>query len=280
MSEAVSRLPVVVVDVALEERGADAVREAAEHLAVREQRVEKAPRVVDASRSRAPSRRRSRGRPRRRRRRRRSRGRRTTRRGPRHPAGRGSASRRTRPRRDPAPCRREGSRGSSAPSRRRVAADASRRRACARIASTFSREPSGRRPAPRRRRRRRTATSSCRTRPSTAGRRGVELGEHVDVRGVARRARRRRPGRTPFGVPGPAASSPSRTVMPPSGVDRDRGALGVPRLRQRPARSLGRLRERDVAHVRDRRLDDAGEPDADEPSLRSCALDASARSSS
>ena len=49
--------------------------------------------------------------------------------------------------------------------------------------------------------------------------------------------------------------------------DAHRRALRVTRLRQRARALLGGLRERDVAHVRDRRLDDAGEADPDPASL-------------
>ena len=52
---------------------------------------------------------------------------------------------------------------------------------------------------------------------------------------------------------------------PAERIDADGGALRIPGLRQR-LRPLGcGLRQRDVAHVRDRRLDHARNPDADEP---------------
>ena len=46
-----------------------------------------------------------------------------------------------------------------------------------------------------------------------------------------------------------------------------RRPLDVARLRQGLGALRGCLGQRDVAHVRDRRLDDAGEPDADQPAL-------------
>ncbi len=53
---------------------------------------------------------------------------------------------------------------------------------------------------------------------------------------------------------------------PAKRIHHHRRALRVPGLRER-LRAFGRsLRERDVAHVRDRRLDDAGDPDPEQPS--------------
>ena len=115
--------------------------------------------------------------------------------------------------------------------------------------------------------RRRSATSSC---PEATVHALVEVsivGEHVDVvrldaervgddlraDGAVALALRRRPD--PHGDPAERGDDHGR-------------ALGVARLRQRLGALLRGLRERDVAHVRDRRLDDAGDADPDQPALR------------
>ncbi len=54
---------------------------------------------------------------------------------------------------------------------------------------------------------------------------------------------------------------------PAERVHGERRPLCVPRLRRRPGSLDRRLGQRDVAHVRDRRLHDAGKPDPREPSL-------------
>ncbi len=59
---------------------------------------------------------------------------------------------------------------------------------------------------------------------------------------------------------------------PAERVDRHRCALDVARLRRRRGTLDGRLGKGDVPHVRDRGLDDAREPDADEPALRPAPL--------
>ncbi len=55
------------------------------------------------------------------------------------------------------------------------------------------------------------------------------------------------------------------------GADLHARPVRVARLRQAQGPLLGRLGQRDVAHVRDRRLDHAGEADTDEPAFRACA---------
>ena len=55
------------------------------------------------------------------------------------------------------------------------------------------------------------------------------------------------------------------------GADLHARPVRVARLRQAQGPLLGRLGQRDVAHVRDRRLDHAGEADTDEPALRARA---------
>ena len=102
------------------------------------------------------------------------------------------------------------------------------------------------------------------------GRRGVELGEDGDVLGGAAELVGDDLG-THRAVPLALRRRPQPDGDSPEGVDRDRGTLGVPRLRQRPGALHGRLRQGDVPHVRDRRLDDAGQSDAHEPPLRSRA---------
>ena len=95
-------------------------------------------------------------------------------------------------------------------------------------------------------------------------RRGVELGEDGHVLGGAAELVGDDLG-ADRAVPLALRCRPEPDGDPAERVDRDGGAFGVPRLRQRRRALDGRLRERDVAHVRDRRLDDAGEADADEP---------------
>ncbi len=147
---------------------------------------------------------------------------------------------------------------------------------CARIASTFARIAScgsldGADPDPREAR----GVVARRDRPRR--RRGVELGEH---RHLVRRAselvgdhlRADRP------VPLPLRRRAEPHRDPAERVDRDGRALRVSRLRQCRRPLDRRLRERDVAHVRDRGLDDAREPDAGEPPLGARARDSLAES--
>ncbi len=70
----------------------------------------------------------------------------------------------------------------------------------------------------------------------------------------------------------PLRRSSDVDVDPACRVDRDRRALGVAGLRGARLALVGRLREGDVAHVRDRRLDHAREADADETALGPCLL--------
>ena len=98
-------------------------------------------------------------------------------------------------------------------------------------------------------------------------RRGVQLGEHVDVGGLdaERVGDHLRADR--------AVALALRRRPDPDGDAAERGddhgrALGVARLGQRLGALLRGLDERDVAHVRDRGLDDAGDADPDEPARR------------
>ena len=98
------------------------------------------------------------------------------------------------------------------------------------------------------------------------GRCRVELREDGDVLGRAAELVRddlRDDGPMPLAL----RRRPEPHGDPAEWVDRHRGPLGVPRLRQGRRALDGGLGERDVAHVRDRRLDDACEADAREPAL-------------
>ena len=97
-------------------------------------------------------------------------------------------------------------------------------------------------------------------------RRGVELGEDSHVLGRTAELVRDDLG-ADRAVTLALRGRPEPHGDPTQRVDRDRGAFRVPRLRQRRRSLDRRLRKRDVAHVRDRRLDDARETDADEPPL-------------
>ena len=252
------QVPVLVVDRPLEESRAGAVREAASHLAVGEERVEQPARVVDgrvvehahlAGRpldlddgdvdDEAVERRtRRRGRPRR--------------------AGRGSAPRSRPSPAARAPSRPGATRGSSA--RRRRSAAARRRRRCRRPAPCRRR---ARRP---RRRTRAGGRQSCRALSATrsaarstaeahdageprgvgaggdrpGARRRVHVGQDLDLLGCDRRARRRRSGRTRCGDPGPAVSSRSGRVI---ASERGRPARCAPSALP----DFGRLRARSSA---------------------------------
>ncbi len=130
-----------------------------------------------------------------------------------------------------------------------------------------------RRPGARcRRRRRRSGWSSCRRRPtthpscvsnSTLTATFIRLEtEHVghDL-GAAR-----------CGGPGPAGAEAMMTLTPPSGSMVTRGGGDRAVLRAGLGARLRRHHGRDVAHVRNRGLDDGRETDAVQPALGACAL--------
>ena len=283
---------VLVVDDALEERHARAVREAAADLTFGEQRVEQPPGVVDADVVEHAHCRRCRDRPRRRRRRRGTRA--PPRRRPVVRVGRLEVRRRVEGGlvQSGLDALREAGRVPVAragePSKRdRLLAVPGLRRELDVLGS----QPSWGRRSPSVRASARgdvhgAGTDAGEARGVVAGgdcpgaRGGVAAGDDRRSRRARRRGRRRRPAPPPSGGPVPAASSRGDRD-PAERVDRDRAR---PRRCRTSAacspRSSGGLRERDVAHVRDRRLDHAGDADADEPAVaRAASRSARARPS-
>ena len=97
--------------------------------------------------------------------------------------------------------------------------------------------------------------------------RRVHLGEHRHVRRVAaEHVRDHLRADRAVALALRRRGEPDRDAA--EGIDQDRRALGVAGLRQRLRALGGGLGECDVAHVRDRRLDDAGDPDPGEAPVR------------
>ena len=149
--------------------------------------------------------------------------------------------------------------------------DRCRRRHAARIASIFAAQlERGRLHCPDAHAREPRRVVAGRDGPWDRG--GIHLRHHRHVLPGRSRARLPPPARRRCDVPDPAASWPSRTVMPPSGSIAIAAPSALPDFGQRRRALAGGLGERDVAHVRDRGLHDARDADAGEPSVRACGL--------